>query len=151
MRLDDIEEKRRERGRRICEALRLDPGVTTDLHVVREAYRVEWTALLSAIDFNNYSYYRAESHSSVATVGLDLGRHFDNEAWAEVLAAEDEWMAVFAGAYKALDADHYLNAPAIGECNRCHRKTWDAETVGTEDRMTQPDGGPCGGTFEVLS
>lgn len=40
------------------------------------------------------------------------------------------------------------NDPHVGECNRCHRKTWDAETIGTEDRMTQPDGGPCGGTFE---
>lgn len=45
----------------------------------------------------------------------------------------------------------YPNDPASGECNRCHRKTWDAETIGTEDRMTQPDGGPCGGTFEALA
>lgn len=41
----------------------------------------------------------------------------------------------------------YLTAAPVGECNRCHRKTWDEENLGTEDRMTQPDGGPCGGTF----
>lgn len=43
--------------------------------------------------------------------------------------------------------DDLLGAP-VGECNRCHRKTWDEATLGTEDRMTQPDGGPCGGRFE---
>ncbi|GAA4707361.1 hypothetical protein APR04_003790 [Promicromonospora umidemergens] len=41
-----------------------------------------------------------------------------------------------------------LMEPAVGECNRCHRQTWDEVNIGTEDRMTQPDGGPCGGRFE---
>lgn len=44
----------------------------------------------------------------------------------------------------------FPNDPHVGECNRCHRKTWDAETIGTEDRMPQPDGGPCGGMFEEV-
>lgn len=38
-----------------------------------------------------------------------------------------------------------------GECNRCRRKTWSASQVGTEDRMTQPDGNPCGGKFVPLA
>lgn len=41
----------------------------------------------------------------------------------------------------------YLTSAPVGECHRCHRKAWDAEDIGTEDRMTQPDGGPCCGTF----
>ena len=43
-----------------------------------------------------------------------------------------------------------LTQPALAECNRCHRRTWFAAAVGSEDRMTQPDGGPCGGRFEAL-
>lgn len=38
----------------------------------------------------------------------------------------------------------------VGECGRCHRKTWFPDEVGKEDRMTQPDGYPCGGRFESL-
>jgi hypothetical protein len=41
-----------------------------------------------------------------------------------------------------------LDAPPLAVCNRCERQTWDADLVGTEDRMTQPDGNPCGGRFE---
>jgi hypothetical protein len=33
------------------------------------------------------------------------------------------------------------------KCNRCGRCTWSVEDFGTEDRMTQPDGNPCGGRF----
>lgn len=32
-------------------------------------------------------------------------------------------------------------------CNRCGRYTWDLSQFGAEDRMTQPDGNPCGGLF----
>lgn len=32
-------------------------------------------------------------------------------------------------------------------CDRCGRKSWAVEAVGSEDRMTQPDGNPCGGRF----
>jgi hypothetical protein len=38
-----------------------------------------------------------------------------------------------------------LDAPPLGQCNRCHRKTWSPDELGAEDRMTQPDGNPCGG------
>lgn len=37
------------------------------------------------------------------------------------------------------------DAPPLAECNRCHRKTWAPSEIGTEDRMPQPDGNPCGG------
>lgn len=40
-----------------------------------------------------------------------------------------------------------LDAAPLAVCNRCGRKTWADELVGTEDRMTQPDGSPCGGKF----
>lgn len=39
------------------------------------------------------------------------------------------------------------DAPPLAECNRCHRETWAPDMDGTEDRMTQPDGNPCGGRF----
>lgn len=39
----------------------------------------------------------------------------------------------------------WLNDPALGKCNRCGRSTWSRSEVGKEDRMPQPDGGPCGG------
>ena len=35
----------------------------------------------------------------------------------------------------------------LARCDRCGRKTWTPERVNTEDRMTQPDGNPCGGRF----
>lgn len=38
-----------------------------------------------------------------------------------------------------------LDTPPLGRCNRCGRQTWAESEVGTEDRMTQPDGNPCGG------
>lgn len=44
-----------------------------------------------------------------------------------------------------------LFGPPLGECGRCHRRTWAAEEVGREDRVTQPDGYPCGGTIKSLT
>jgi len=41
----------------------------------------------------------------------------------------------------------FLDSPPLAECGRCRRKTWSPEEVGQEDRMTQPDGFPCGGRF----
>lgn len=38
-------------------------------------------------------------------------------------------------------------ADPVGECNRCHRETWDASVIGTDDTMRQPSGFPCGGRF----
>lgn len=38
--------------------------------------------------------------------------------------------------------------PPVGYCNRCGRLTWNTDNVGSEDRMTQPDGNPCGGQFK---
>lgn len=38
-----------------------------------------------------------------------------------------------------------LDTAPLGCCNRCGRQTWSESEVGTEDRMTQPDGNPCGG------
>lgn len=40
-----------------------------------------------------------------------------------------------------------LDDPPLARCNRCGRSTWSLEQVSTEDRMTQPDGNPCGGLF----
>lgn len=39
------------------------------------------------------------------------------------------------------------DAPPLARCRRCGRQTWDAAAAGTEDRMPQPDGDPCGGLF----
>jgi hypothetical protein len=47
------------------------------------------------------------------------------------------------------DLDSLLGSP-VGECGRCHRKVWAPDQVGQEDRMTQPDGYPCGGRIESL-
>jgi hypothetical protein len=40
------------------------------------------------------------------------------------------------------------DAPTL-RCGRCGRQTVDMAAAGTEDRMTQPDGYPCGGRFEA--
>lgn len=40
-----------------------------------------------------------------------------------------------------------LDAPPLAVCNRCGRQSWSEESAGTEDRMIQPDGNPCGGLF----
>jgi hypothetical protein len=56
------------------------------------------------------------------------------------------------------DADDYVelsgeelrqwaDEPHVAGCNRCGRKTWETGAIGTEDRMPQPDGNPCGGRF----
>lgn len=39
------------------------------------------------------------------------------------------------------------DAPAQ-RCNRCGRETVATSEFGREDRMTQPDGNPCGGRFQ---
>lgn len=41
--------------------------------------------------------------------------------------------------------EHLRDDAPYAVCDRCGRKTWDADQFGTEDRMTQPDGNPCGG------
>lgn len=48
---------------------------------------------------------------------------------------------------KGDDLPYHLrpDAAPLGVCNRCGRQTWAADAVGTEDRMMQPDGNPCGG------
>jgi hypothetical protein len=43
--------------------------------------------------------------------------------------------------------DLALTDAPFASCGRCHRKTWDETEFGQEDRMTQPDGFPCGGRF----
>ena len=45
-----------------------------------------------------------------------------------------------------LDTD----GPPLARCSRCGRSTWSLSEIDTEDRMTQPDGGPCGGKFVVV-
>lgn len=42
-----------------------------------------------------------------------------------------------------------LNLEPIGSCNRCGRKYWKRETTGAIDSMVQPNGGICGGRFEL--
>lgn len=44
----------------------------------------------------------------------------------------------------------WLEAPPLGVCRRCGRKTWAESELGAEDRMTQPDGDPCGGRIEAI-
>lgn len=39
------------------------------------------------------------------------------------------------------------DAKPLARCNRCERESWDSASLGTEDRMPQPDGNPCGGRF----
>lgn len=43
-----------------------------------------------------------------------------------------------------------VETPPTAQCSRCHRLAWTTDEIGTEDRMVQPDGGPCGGTFAAL-
>lgn len=42
------------------------------------------------------------------------------------------------------------NAPPLAQCNRCLRKSWSESEINIEDRMTQPDGNPCGGRMVAL-
>lgn len=42
---------------------------------------------------------------------------------------------------------HLRDDAPVGICNRCGRETVDVDQFGREDRMTQPDGNPCGGRF----
>lgn len=47
------------------------------------------------------------------------------------------------------DLPYHLRSDAtpLAQCSRCGRNTWDANIIGTEDQMPQPDGEPCGGLF----
>lgn len=42
--------------------------------------------------------------------------------------------------------EEFESAPSA-VCGRCQRHTWAPTEFGKEDRMTQPDGFPCGGRF----
>lgn len=55
---------------------------------------------------------------------------------------EDNWVELIGD-----DVPYHLrlDAPPLGVCNRCQRKTWSDSELGAEDRMPQPDGRPCGG------
>lgn len=49
--------------------------------------------------------------------------------------------------WQPFDLDVHLTQPPVASCNRCGRLSWSGTDLGTEDRMTQPDGNPCGGMF----
>jgi hypothetical protein len=49
----------------------------------------------------------------------------------------------------AVQSAYDLNREPLGSCNRCGRKYWKRETTGTFDSMVQPNGGICGGRFEL--
>lgn len=53
--------------------------------------------------------------------------------------------------FSGIDLEALLAGPPLGECGRCHRKTWTSSEVGQEDRLTQPDGYPCGGRIEPFA
>lgn len=55
---------------------------------------------------------------------------------------EDSWIEL-AGA--SLPYHLNLDASPLAVCNRCGRQSWSENAAGTLDRMTQPDGLPCGG------
>lgn len=46
-------------------------------------------------------------------------------------------------------APEFVLDAARARCDRCGRSSWAPDNVGTIDRMTQPDGRPCGGTFRA--
>jgi hypothetical protein len=43
---------------------------------------------------------------------------------------------------------HLRDDAPYRRCGRCGRKTWAIAEFGQECRMTQPDGYPCGGSFD---
>lgn len=49
-----------------------------------------------------------------------------------------------------ISLDSLLLGQPVAKCGRCQRSTWTASEVGQEDRMTQPDGYPCGGRFVAV-
>jgi hypothetical protein len=53
-----------------------------------------------------------------------------------------------AAGFQPINPD-WLDAEPVGQCRRCGRKTWSDMEIGREDRMTQPDGDPCGGRIEA--
>lgn len=42
---------------------------------------------------------------------------------------------------------HLADDAPCQRCGRCGRYTWAVSEFDGEDRMTQPDGSPCGGRF----
>ncbi len=56
---------------------------------------------------------------------------------------EDEWRVLEGDEIPA----HLRPDAPVARCKRCGRETVDIDLFGGEDRMTQPDGGPCGGIF----
>ena len=43
---------------------------------------------------------------------------------------------------------HLRSDALVARCGRCGRESVAEESFGQEDRMTQPDGFPCGGRFD---
>lgn len=83
-------------------------------------------------------------------------RECRGNAFGDVQEAEpSDWLCPEHG-YVELAGDdlpHHLrpDAAPLGQCNRCHRKTWSESELGIEDRLTQPDGNPCGGRIVSLT
>lgn len=67
----------------------------------------------------------------------------------EALIASIKHLAtLLVGPAEAPDLPAHLRDDApVAVCGRCGRETVDVELCGQEDRMTQPDGFPCGGRF----
>jgi len=61
---------------------------------------------------------------------------------------DGQWYALddAIGALPASLRHLHKDAPSVA-CGRCGRHTWSPSEFGQEDRMTQPDGFPCGGRF----
>ena len=49
-----------------------------------------------------------------------------------------------------MSVDDLLGGP-VARCNLCGRVSYAPDAIATEDRMTQPDGRPCGGVFEEVN
>jgi hypothetical protein len=72
-----------------------------------------------------------------------------DDGWA-MLAHRDTHRGdprVVAGTAKVNTILLNLDDAPLAQCSRCGRKTWSESQVGAEDRMTMPDGSPCGGRF----
>jgi hypothetical protein len=96
MRISEAIEAQRNRQRRLCNVLGLDPDVTSDVILNLAEERVEWTRRWEDIDVNAYEWYRAEcTLPSLVTVGLYAGRGVAIEQWRQALKIDGHSLRQF--------------------------------------------------------
>lgn len=96
MRITEANKAPRSHHRSLCNALGLNPDLTSDATLNRAEERVEWTRHWEDVDVNAYEWCRVEcTLPPLVTAGRYAGRGVTVEQRQRALEIDGQWLAQF--------------------------------------------------------